>query len=135
MTKANLELPNGTKVQIDGSVEDIAQLLATFADGGRAPVSGPKATPRRKSGASKRQAGSSSRKPSKTGPRKYIRELIAEGYFKTKQNLGDVQRRLEERGHIYAQESLSGPILQLTKAGELRRLKQGGKGPWQYVNP
>jgi len=132
MTKAHLELPNGTKVEIDGTAEDVAKLLATFA-GSAAPSAASK-KPRRRRAVSTKPVGSSPRKSSQTGPRNHIRELITEDYFKTKRNLGDVQKRLEEKGHIYAQESLSGPMLRLTQAGELRRLKDGGRGPWQYVN-
>jgi hypothetical protein len=45
----------------------------------------------------------------------------------------EVQKKLEEKGHIYAQESLSGPLLRLTRDKHvLRRLKD--KKGWVYVS-
>jgi hypothetical protein len=67
------------------------------------------------------------------GPTEYIRELIGEGYFKTKREIGAVRDKLEERAHIYPVTSISGPLLRLVKKKELRRLKEDEV--WRYVNP
>jgi hypothetical protein len=59
-------------------------------------------------------------------------ELASEGWFKSKRTIGDVQKKLEEKGHIYAMESLSTPLLRLTRNRTLRRIKD--KSGWAYVS-
>jgi hypothetical protein len=65
------------------------------------------------------------------GPVGLITELAADDFFKTKRMLPEVQKKLEEGGHIYAQSSLSPAVLSLTKKKILRRLKE--KQGWAYV--
>ena len=127
MAKANLRLPNGTKVQIEGPADEVATLLATF--------SGP-ATAGQSRGAKKKskvRTVSSTRgsKPKHKGPVGLITGLAKEGYFKTRKRLPEIQKKLEEQGHIYAQTSLSPAVLGLTKKQVLRRLKE--KKGWAYV--
>lgn len=72
-------------------------------------------------------------KVKRAGPTDYIRDLIEEGYFKTKREIGAVRDKLEERAHIYPVTSISGPLYRLVKNKELRRIKEDGA--WRYVNP
>jgi hypothetical protein len=132
MAKANLVLPDGTKVTIDGTADEVASLLGRFsstgapsrASGARSPRSG-----RRKSvGEAKAKT-----KAKRAGPTGYIRDLIEEGYFKTKREISAVRDKLEERAHIYPVTSISGPLYRLVKNKELRRIKEDGA--WKYVNP
>jgi hypothetical protein len=58
------------------------------------------------------------------GPRTIIKELIEDGFFMQKKTLSEIQRKLEEMGHIYAQTSLSGPLLQLVRDKNLNRTKE-----------
>lgn len=124
MTKANLVLPNGTKVNIEGSPHDISSILALFS---------PSATSSEKPGRKKRAAGKrpSPRNPTPKGPTGLITELAKDGFFKTKRTLPDIQKKLEEGGHIYAQTSLSNPVRRLTTTKVLRRMKENKK--WFYV--
>lgn len=129
MAKANLTLPDGTTVSIDGTAEEVAILLQKFA----APITGPQPSERRtatKARPAGRQqpAGKTVRK----GPQQLVKDLADEDWFKTKRTIGDLQKKLEEKGHIYAQESLSTPLLRLTRNKVLRRLKD--KGGWVYVS-
>jgi hypothetical protein len=128
MAKANLTLPNGTSVTIDGTADEVALLLNTFSNpvGTVGKVSGKK-TSRGKSSATPRPP-----KAKKDGPTGLITELADEGYFKTKRGIADIQKKLEERGHIYAITSISPCLTRLTKKRILRRLKET-KG-WVYVN-
>jgi hypothetical protein len=129
MAKANLLLPDGTKVTIEGTSDEVSALLARFstdqgkASGRRAPVS------RRRS---RSEAGPEGSKPKLEGPTEYIRDLIQEGFFKTKREIGHVRDKLEERAHIYPVTSISGPLYRLVKKRELRRVKEDGQ--WKYVN-
>lgn len=127
MAKANLVLPNGTKVVIQGSAEEVAILLAK--------CSAPNEQPARGDGNEKHKGGRAkkSAKKKRQGPVGYIAELVEEGFFKTRRSLPDVQKKLEEKGHIYAQTSLSPALLHhVRKTHMLRRMKE--KGVWFYVS-
>lgn len=136
MPKANLVLTDGTRVMIDGTVEEVAAMLERFSGGATGPSGGisTKSTrrPRGKSAAKGRRTGSSAKTRTK-GPADYVRELVSENYFKTKRGLGDVQKKLEESAHIYPVTHLSPVLLRFVRAKELRRIKEGGT--WKYVNP
>ena len=58
---------------------------------------------------------------------------MEKGYFKSKRTIGDIQKKLEEMGHIYALTSLSTPLIRLTRSknSALRRLKENKQ--WVYV--
>jgi hypothetical protein len=75
-------------------------------------------------------------KPAKTkksvkGPQTYILGLIQNGFFAEKRFIGDVQKKLEELGQIYAQTSLSAPLLRLVRSEKLSRLKENDA--WYYI--
>ncbi len=127
MTKANIVLPDGTTVAIQGTAEEVAGLLAKFSQPSVQLRRG------RKGGQKKRQPGGQARGESrKGGPTALIAELAEEGYFKSKRLIGDIQKKLEERGHIYPVTSISPCLTRMTKRRQLRRLKEN-KG-WVYVN-
>ena len=132
MAGATLELPDGTKITITGDPHEVAvivdRLQAKDADGPR------KRRPRRKTGPT--SAPGAARRtdatPRPTGVPAYIRELISEDFFASKQTLKDVQSKLAERAHIYPVTSLSPVMTRLVRNRELRRLKETGL--WRYVN-
>jgi hypothetical protein len=131
MTKASLVLPDGTRVTIDGTADEVASLLARFSSTNDShKVSGKKSS-RSRNHDSGDEAGL--KKVAGGGPTDLIRELIDEGYFKTKRGIGEVRDKLEERAHIYPLTAISGPLYRLVKNKELRRLKEDGT--WRYVNP
>lgn len=130
MAKANLVLPDGTKVTIDGNADEVAALLDRLSSGA-APPSAKRGSRRR--GRSGVGSIPKPAKPKRPGPTEYIRDLIGEGYFKTKREIGAVRDKLEERAHIYPVTSISGPLYRLVKKKELRRIKEDGA--WKYVNP
>src|SRR5437588_3266560 len=136
MPKANVVLADGTKVTIDGTADEVAALLQRISGSPPQPLAGDskKRTGRRRgrtvtAGSGKGGSGKAAPK----GPADYVRDLVAANYFKTKRGLGDVQKKLEEGGHIYAVTHLSPVLLRAVRARELRRLKEGGA--WRYVNP
>jgi hypothetical protein len=63
----------------------------------------------------------------KGGPRTYLREMIAEGFFKKPKAITDVKVELENRGHHIPLTSLSGPLQSLCKKKELRRQRNDGR--------
>lgn len=127
MAKANLTLANGATVAIEGTAEEVAALLATVS--GSAGL-----TKSKRTGQSRRQASPRKEKTSSSrkGPQKLLQELADENWFKAKRTIGDAQKKLEEMGHIYAMTSLSTPLLRLTKARVLRRIKD--KNGWVYIS-
>jgi len=125
MAKANLVLPDGTTVNIDGTADEVAILLGKFSS--QEPNSKRK-TKRRKPTKSK-----VSKARTKTGgPTSLITGLAEEGYFKSKRTIGDIQKKLEEMGHIYSQQSISSPLFRLTRQRVIRRIKE--KKVWVYIN-
>ena len=129
MAKANLTLPDGTTVNIEGSADEVATLLSRFSDTGG--TTSKRATKKK---AKKRRAGNTSGKTTrkkKGGPTSFITELVDEGYFKSRRTIADIRKKLEERGHIYPATSISPVLTRLTRKKVLRRLKD--KKGWVYV--
>jgi len=128
MAKANVVLPNGTKVEIDGTAEEVAQLLDKIAQqsSGSAPTQGRR---KRKPGTSRSGIRSTL---TKGGVKTLIAELVSEDYFKTKRSLSDIQKKLEERGHIYPITTISPCLTRMTKSRALRRMRENKV--WVYVN-
>jgi hypothetical protein len=124
--KANLTLPDGTTVTIDGTAEEVAALLARF--------SGPPGGRRAHKGATKPKprAASARGKTARKGPQVLIHDLASANWFKSKRTIGDVKKKLEEDGHIYPLYSLSTPLLRLTRSKVLRRIRD--KQGWVYVS-
>jgi len=130
MAKASLVLPDGTKVTIEGTAEEVAVLLAKCSSS--TPVeSTPKTQQKSKKKRDSSRTSSAPKRARSKGPVGLITELAADDFFKTKRMLPEVQKKLEEGGHIYAQSSLSPAVLSLTKKKILRRLKE--KQGWAYV--
>lgn len=132
MPKANLTLPDGTKVTIEGDPEEVARLLQMVSGSSektRQPRQTTKAT-RGKRTKTQKPKGRGEREAA--GPLAYIRQIKKEGFFKQKRTLSDVQKTLETRGYIYPVTSLSGPLLSLVRSRELGRLKE--EGVWKYVH-
>jgi hypothetical protein len=129
MAKANIDLPNGTKIVVDGTSEDINSVLKIFSNLHSAPAEENKAKGKRKHSTRKTTG---SKKMSK-GPSRYIIELKVAGFFDKKKTLNDIQQKLEENGQIYPQTHLSTPLKRLVRPpnNELRRMKENGN--WVYV--
>lgn len=130
MARATIKLPDGTTVDIDGSAEEIAKIMHLYqpaSASGSSIVNSTKISQARKP-AQKKVTG----RAVPRGPKGYISELAAEDFFSKKRTLPEIQKRLEEKGHIYSQMALSTPVLRLVRQRILRRLKEGGI--WCYVN-
>lgn len=126
MAKAEMVLPTGAKVTIEGTEGEIRALLDRYSS-----------APGRRRGhlQTKARGGGANRRSSATsvsGPMGRVAELHSEGFFATKQTLKAVQDKLSEKGYIYSQGSLSPTMVRLTRRKMLRRLKEDGV--WAYVN-
>jgi hypothetical protein len=122
MPNARVTLPDGTKINVQGSEEEIARILRRITVEN---IESDRAT-KPKETSSKSQSAAS-------GPTGHIRGLADEGFFKQKRSIGDIQKRLETKGHIYATTNLSPILVRLTRSRVLRRLREDGA--WYYVEP
>jgi len=125
---ASLVLPDGTKLTIEGTPDQVVAVVGRITGGQTRTESTRHPRKRRSAGPSNDRT-----KGTRKGPADHIRELIAADFFSTKRGLGDVQRRLEEGAHIYPITSLSPALFRFVRLKELRRIKEGGV--WKYVNP
>ena len=121
MAIANIQLPDGTRVTIEGSPEEIAKVLNLY--GAKAPVTDLVSNHSVERIRAKGRATS--------GAMPYLRELIAENFFSERRSLADVQESLEALGHIFPATHLSTPLRRLAVGRQLRRLKDGKN--WVYV--
>jgi len=127
MAKAHFVLTDGTKIDIEGSADEISLLLGRFSKtpDRQADVAVKKKTVVRRDKAS-------ARKVQRKGPGTLIADLADENFFKAKRSISDVRRKLEEAGHIYPIVQLSTPLLRLTRKRVLRRIKE--KDGWVYLS-
>ena len=91
MAKANIVLPTGAKVQLEGTAEEIAVLLSKFS--GTSDSHAPEAHVK-----SRHKAPKKSKKISRSGPTGFVMDLIDEGFFKSRRTLPEIQKKLEEKG-------------------------------------
>jgi hypothetical protein len=129
MAKATLKLSDGTTVLIEGSPEEIARIMSLHSTTTQDQPSKP--LPKTKTKKPKTTNKKSSQ--SATGPKLRIFELKSLGFFDEKKSIVDIQKKLEEQGHIYAQSSLSPALVRLVRGKDLRRVKEDKV--WMYVNP
>jgi hypothetical protein len=119
--KAKIEKPNGTKIEIDGSEEEVKRIIEMYSNDSLSQKGNDKEI--RTSGSFKNPKG----------PQNRIEFLITEGYFSEKRNIKDVLNELENRGWIYKQNQISTPLKRLVSKSKLRRNKE--EGQWVYFNP
>jgi hypothetical protein len=132
MAKANLVLPNGIVVTVEGTPEEVAAIVQRFSN--EDAPRGRGAAPRR--GASTVRQGKLVDARSKNiGVTEYLLEAREEGFFSEPRSLNDVKEALETRAHIYPTTTLSPALFRLVRKKELRRIKDTEDKQWRYVNP
>jgi hypothetical protein len=113
MAKAQITLPDGTSIKLEGTPNEIAVAMERL----RVQPTKPR-EPRK--GRSKR-----------TNPTDLIANLIDGGFFKKPKDLASVKAALEEMGHHYPVTTLSPTMLRQVRNRNLRRLKQDKR--WMYT--
>lgn len=119
MAKALISMKDGATVTIEGSQDEVAELLARF-NGQMVGANRPS-----------QPSGRQQHQKSKSTPMGLILELIAEGFFREPKELGAVRLALKEKGHFYPATTLSPLMLRLVRRKDLRRLKDQKR--WTYV--
>ncbi|MFA5091848.1 MAG: hypothetical protein WC483_04675 [Candidatus Paceibacterota bacterium] len=122
MPKAEINTASGTKIVIEGTVEEIKAIVNTF---GRDISSSSNPCPKARINKNSKTA---------SGPTARVLKLKNKDFFASPKTISEVKTALATEGHIYAVTSLSGPLLEFTRNGLLRRIKDE-KGNWTYVNP
>jgi hypothetical protein len=119
MPKATITTEDGAKIVIEGSAEEVRELLGRFHTPGKQSRSSKQTRP--------------GRKPGKTLPSMAdgIIELKQEGFFKKPKGLADIKEKLASMGMIYPLTSISGTVLSLVKKRALGRVKEERR--WCYV--
>jgi len=114
MAKAQINFPDGTKVKLEGTPEEIS----TVVD--RARKAQQTGRPAR--------VGKGKAKPQLVD---HIANLIDGGFFKKPKDLAAVKGALEEMGHHYPVTTLSPTLLRQVRGRNLRRLKENKR--WMYT--
>jgi len=123
MAKANIVLPNGSKVDIEGTPEEINQILGVLGN------AAPKEIDKRHDPSLPAKIPKSKEKIGLTG---LILELKTHGFFKEKRSLSEIRERLESEGYIYPNTTVAPILIRLIKSRELGRVREDGA--WKYVN-
>jgi hypothetical protein len=118
MAKAQIVTNKGTKVTIEGNVDEVASLIERFDSS---------------SPAKNVKSSTAKRAQAKAGPQDRINDLVAAGFFRRPQGLGAIRVALEEQGHFYPVTTLSPVLLRLVRGRSLRRIKENNV--WSYVQP
>jgi hypothetical protein len=120
MPKAHVTTKRGTTIVIEGSTDEVAELVRKIQ--GEAP---PRDEHARRSSRKEHKAATVS------GPMNHIESLIDGGFFRKPKDLASVKVALEEIGHFYPVTSLSPTLLRLVRSRQLRRLRD--KKRWMYT--
>ncbi len=122
MVKTHITKKDGTKITIEGSSKEVAEVMKMF-EGDPIKLK----IPRRDS--LSKTAHLSIKK--KITPINLISSLIDGGFFRKPKDLGSIKVALEELGHFYPVTSLSPTLLRLVRKRQLRRIKD--KKRWLYT--
>lgn len=109
MAKAQITTPDGLKVDLEGTPQEIAEVFRKAGVGAK-PA---RATPP----AHKSERG-------KVTIPSLIDELKHEGFFKSPKTLPDIKKKLADLGHNYPVTTLSGAMQVQAKKRSLRRFKE-----------
>lgn len=121
MAKAEIDRPDGTKITIEGTPEEVARTVHL--------VEGSPSEPRLAKG--KSQAANKKGKPS---IKDLVLDLRDDGFFAQGKSLSDVKEALQLRkGYRRKTTSISKPLTQLVRDGELRRT--GVPRKYTYFEP
>ena len=121
MAKAHITTKTGTKITVEGTPKEVAELVAELGQKAAAP----RVRDRSGEKAAKRQD------KQKATPINLISSLIDGGFFRKPKDLAAVKIALEEMGHFFPVTTLSPVLLRLVRKRQLRRIKD--KKRWFYT--
>src|SRR5262245_10130425 len=115
MAKADIRLPDGTTVKLEGSPDEISTVVERWRE--------KQQQPRRRGRNEVKTKGPTKGKRQRVQLVDLIANLIDGGFFKKPKDLAAVKGALAEMGHHYPVTTLSGAMLRQVRSRNLRRLK------------
>ncbi len=115
MARAHIESKDGTKIEVEGTPEEIARIISDV----------------RKKEAQQRVKESEEGRRKSTNATDFVLELREQGFFDKPKTLAAIKDKLAENGLIYPITSLSGVVLAQVRKKNLGRVKEEGR--WAYV--
>ncbi len=125
MAKAEIVTSSGTKILIEGSVDEISAIISLFDHNERKSEIKTPTKQKNQEKSKEKQL-----KPASTLV-EFILELRNNGFFDTPKLTELVKKRLDQDGHFYPMQSVSTCLINRNARRELGRVKEGGK--WAYV--
>lgn len=122
MTKANIELPNGTKITVEGTPEDVSKTIRLMQGEKVETAKKHVNTPKKKE-----------KKESYSGTSGGIRLLINEGFLDSPKLAKEIQAEMIRQGYHYSISSISKllSVNFMKKTKQITRMKEDNK--WKYV--
>lgn len=117
MARATIETKDGTKIQIEGDVGEVAKIMSLYKENDYISEN--------------KNFRKFIKKTSSPSISDMILELAEEKHLDKPKGLAEIKTLLEEQGHFIPMTTLSARVLGLIKRKELRRIKEDGK--WKYV--
>ncbi|MCX6777702.1 MAG: hypothetical protein NT157_02345 [Candidatus Micrarchaeota archaeon] len=121
MAKANIETQAGTKISVEGTSEEVAEIVAYMKNkelGGK--------------NISVQPSDESTRKGKRSDSLgAQLMQLKFEGFFDTPRRIVDVEKELKRKAYHYPLPSISTTLIRQVKKGTLGRIKEHNK--WSYV--
>jgi hypothetical protein len=121
MAKATIKSKTGAMITVEGSQDEVANILMVFER--TAAVSYTKTAVTKERAVKKEQK-------KRSAASDLIVDLKEEGFFEKAKGLGEISKALEEKGFIYPVTTLSGVVLNLVQKKLLGRKKLDGR--WVY---
>lgn len=118
MAKAHIKRPDGTTILIEGSPQEVGELIGK--------IQGEKPSVRKQRDPSDARA-----KRPRASLSDLLISLVDGGYFKKPKDLAAVKTGLAELGHVYPVTTISPALLRLVQRRHLRRIKQDNR--WFYT--
>ena len=118
MAKAHIKRPDGTTILIEGSPQEVGELIRK--------IEGDKPTARKRHEPSRSHA-----KRPRASLSDLLISLVDGGYFKKPKDLAAVKTGLAELGQVYPVTTISPALFRVVQHRHLRRIKQDNR--WLYT--
>lgn len=133
MAKSVINLPNGTTVTIEGTVAEVAELTALYAEKNRTAESGNKKVEagRSKTPRTERRVRTKARG---VGTTAHIKKLLDDGYFTKAKSAPEIKAELKKKAVKVEMNDLATTLMRQVRSGLLSRVDGDGtkEKPWLY---
>jgi hypothetical protein len=133
MAKAHITTKEGTTINLEGTPDEVAALVAKFGliSKSASPAEAAESQREISSANPPRKAKARSKGAAKGTITSLIADMISDGVFKKPRLAGDIRKDLEQAAHFFDRMTVNTALRRAVKKKELRRIKQGKN--WAYV--